>query len=511
MSKYLYGASVQGIQNFIFQTNKLKEIIGGSELVEKVCTNIFQDVVLTFLPENLIIGAAGNIKYIFDKKEDCEELVSRFPKIVMREAPGISVSQAVVEIAEDEVNSMHIKLLEKKLRIQRNKPVVQHGLGLMVSERARRTGGAGVAWSKDEIVDLGQWNKIQYAEGRSKYSEGSTSNSLMKKVLGEGHPFRETNFPFDISDIVKGRKNSWIAVVHADGNNLGKLLLKMSDTLTLAPEKTQEAFRVFSIKLEEATIKAASNAFFDIIGYKMDHSDSKAKIPFRPVILSGDDLTVIVRGDLALDFTNRFLKLFEDYTKETFSDFGKEYKLEGFESGLTACAGIAYIKPKYPFHYAVELCEDLCKYSKKIAKKIDSLQTPSCVTFHKVQASFTESYSDIIKLELEGKSENGKGLGFNYGPYFLEKQDSFSTIDDLKFWAKEILRDDAPRGPIRNWIGDLRVDRAKAEQSLLRIKTLNRKYVSRLSLENAIVEKGKNQYTHLYDVLTLSTIENIQK
>ena len=30
---YLYGASVQGIQSFIFQTDKLKEIVGASNLV----------------------------------------------------------------------------------------------------------------------------------------------------------------------------------------------------------------------------------------------------------------------------------------------------------------------------------------------------------------------------------------------------------------------------------------------------------------------------------------------
>ena len=30
MSKYLYGAAVQGIQGYIFQTNELQDIIGAS-------------------------------------------------------------------------------------------------------------------------------------------------------------------------------------------------------------------------------------------------------------------------------------------------------------------------------------------------------------------------------------------------------------------------------------------------------------------------------------------------
>lgn len=41
-NKYIYGASIQGIQGFIFSTNSLKDVVGGSELVEKVCTTLFE-------------------------------------------------------------------------------------------------------------------------------------------------------------------------------------------------------------------------------------------------------------------------------------------------------------------------------------------------------------------------------------------------------------------------------------------------------------------------------------
>jgi hypothetical protein len=42
--KYLYGASIQGIQEFIFATNRLKEIIGASELVESISTELFKEI-----------------------------------------------------------------------------------------------------------------------------------------------------------------------------------------------------------------------------------------------------------------------------------------------------------------------------------------------------------------------------------------------------------------------------------------------------------------------------------
>ena len=52
--KYLYGASVQGIQNFIFQSNKLAEIVGASELVEEICTTKFAQLIYS---ESLSVAA----------------------------------------------------------------------------------------------------------------------------------------------------------------------------------------------------------------------------------------------------------------------------------------------------------------------------------------------------------------------------------------------------------------------------------------------------------------------
>ena len=97
--KFLYGASVQGIQGFIFQTNELKDIVGASELVENICTEMFKPY---GEKGTIVVNAAGNVKCIFSKKEDCEFAVRYFPKSVMEKAPGITISQAVVKLRSDE-------------------------------------------------------------------------------------------------------------------------------------------------------------------------------------------------------------------------------------------------------------------------------------------------------------------------------------------------------------------------------------------------------------------------
>ena len=90
---YLYGAAVQGIQNFIFQTNKLKEIVGASELVEEVCTEVFKKEVDKSFHEydgdtGAVLMASGHIKYIFDENDSAlEKVVKNMPKRVQEHAP----------------------------------------------------------------------------------------------------------------------------------------------------------------------------------------------------------------------------------------------------------------------------------------------------------------------------------------------------------------------------------------------------------------------------------------
>ena len=139
MAKYLYAAAVQGIQSFIFQTNVLKDIVGASELVESICTEAFKQLPgISWKEENQVIAAAGNVKYVFDTREDCEKAVREFPRTVMTMAPGITISQAVVELTDDfekDVNSV-----EEKLRAQRNRILPPLADGLLGVRRAPGTG-----------------------------------------------------------------------------------------------------------------------------------------------------------------------------------------------------------------------------------------------------------------------------------------------------------------------------------------------------------------------------------
>ena len=522
--KYLYGASVQGIQGFIFQTSKLTEIVGASELVEQICTDFFKkEVGITYKEDNLILGAAGNIKYIFDDIVCCQQLVRKFPKDVMEMAPGLTISQAVVEIKDEikEDDDNITQALENKLRIQRNKSIsITNGVGLMVTETARKTGGVGVEYIKtDEVVD-----KAQYLKNRA---SNKANKKLITKIIGDSTNNIE-KFPFDLSDMLDGEENnSWIAIIHADGNNLGQLIRQL--VIKKDSSKTQLVIKNFSKILNSTTEAAAKSAYTDTV-----KENEKGKIPFRPVVLGGDDLTAIISADLALKYTKAFLKFFEQLSKANFANFALQNNLtyNQFENGLTACAGIAYIKATYPFHYGVSLAESLCAEAKRISKKIitdlikaESLLdeskrisekvhlTPSSLLFHKVHASFVEEYDDIIDAELTAKNH----IQFNYGPYFVNEQAGYATIEKLGSWIKAINWKDAPKSGLRSWLTELKHNPENAAQHLKRIASLNPNYTNGskdLLLTNPFIKRQmkKNDVdfeadlTPIFDIMELSNL-----
>ena len=137
MSKYLYGAAVQGIQEFIFRTNELKHIVGASELVEQICTTAFDEFAKN---GESVVRAAGNIKFIFDRQEDCAKAVREFPKKVMTMAPGITISQAVTIYETNGEFGNAVDKLEERLKTQRNKVPQSVTAGLMGIKRANNTG-----------------------------------------------------------------------------------------------------------------------------------------------------------------------------------------------------------------------------------------------------------------------------------------------------------------------------------------------------------------------------------
>ena len=457
MSKYLYGASVQGIQDFIFKTNKLKEIIGASEVIKSIDEIDFKKEYKLKEEPEILFQAAGNIRLVFQSKEDLENIVKNFPKDIMLRAYGITISQAVVELNDYKKDS---KELEKKLKIQRNKVSLPLSNYSNILKQNPRT-GLPLVDSKNDKANLQKVEKFQEFADDEKRKD------------------RKTIFDIEKLSNIKNK----IAIIHADGNGLGNIVkdLDANEIVT------------FSKNLEKATKEAYEKA-----------SQGIEKI--RKVILGGDDLTIICNANDALTFTKKFLEAFEEKTKKIYKNYD-----------LTACAGITYCNEKYPFHYAVKLAEDLCKQAKKDSKDFAEKEkldlAPSSLMFHNIQSSNVESFSKFIDDELTiNKKEK---IRCDFGAYYLKDYKNKPTIENLLAVIKDFGKENSPKGRLREWLSDLNFDKTLADNQLDRInkvtkwksENLNKLYEG-LSLLNLIVLKDKEQKTPIYDILQILSVED---
>jgi hypothetical protein len=497
MKHYLYGFTIYSIQSYIFQTNKLKEIAGASELVEQICTTEFAEIFKKDFEgfkndTHAIRNAAGNIRYLFDETqfELCKRVVREFPKTVLELAPGVQIGQAVVEL-DKKPEFSDFECLEELLAAQRSNPIRPVDLGYMAINRSRRTGLPSCEEKDKDGKPLDKATSLKLAEKSSRVSK-----------LFFGSFFDKERITTDVEKIVSSKNSnySWLAVIHADGNNMGKVLKSLKNEETKERDYTTVS-KLFSQLLDLSTREAAFKAFDKSLPPK---NKVDGIIPFRPIIVGGDDLSVVCRADLALNFTKAYL---EEFKKQTEINFTKESFTSDLKNGLTACAGIAYIKVNYPFHYAVDLAEKLCGHAKRVAKskiKLDE-PVPSCLMFHKVQDSFVEKYEDIVERELTAEASD---VRFDFGPYYLTDQNGEPTIKDLLGHVERFKGKDgnAIKSGLRQWLTLLHDDSGIATQRMNRLLSIGKESIlTNLGLENKKkgVFDGKSP---VYDWLTILSI-----
>lgn len=466
---------MQGIQGYIFQTNKLKDIMGASDLVANICDKLFlQQFAGT---AQMIVHAAGNVKCIYDSEEECRQAVRRFPKAAMEMAPGITISQAVVKMEDGMCFKDAMDMLEGRLHAQRNRPCKSVTRGGMAVERSRKTGVPAVKVTKTgDFVDESTQKKDEAANNLVHDS------MLYDKLFGR--KVRAAEIGFDTKDLTGG--NDWIAVIHADGNGLGEVVASIGED--------PDSLHSFSQNLDNATSRAAQTAYKNVVGDDSGHRH----LPMRPIVIGGDDLTVICRADIAVDFVKEYLKAFEE----------ESHKQTGHR--LSACAGIAFVKSSYPFYYAYDLAETLCGKAKADAKSDDMKHAnggmaPSCLMFYKVQSSFVEDFDTIKRKELTPVD----GHSFCFGPYYVAEQKDRWTVDKLMQQEKRLAEDanNPIKTAVRKWLSLMHYNVDAAKQHSERVCALHSKQQNDLYMAAVTGTKRNDGACYpAYDVLSLHTV-----
>lgn len=397
------------IQPYIFGSNRLKENIGASYLVAQA-TDAWAEACLPAHMEKLYAGG-GNFVALADDEGIAQTFIRELSKKVLAEAPGLQLVTAYRERAKGEtlaaaVQKTFTQLAKVKQARTHKEPLL--GLGVSVMCRSTTLPAVGEGGEKDD----------RYPASAEILAKLGVNDDARKRLIATLRPPEGFSYPRDFDDLGREKgEQSHIAVVHADGNGMGK---KFQDIIQEhLPDEDDEAYkaavRSLSAKVEEAAT-GALRATLDTLVKKLTWDEAKKRyvirhanrngkgellakivlpdgqkdnegyfLPFRPLVFGGDDVTFVCDGRLGVSLAVEYLKQFEIQTAAIVGE------------KLTACAGIAIVKSHYPFARAYGLAEELCGSAKKY--RAQNKLEASCLDWHFALTGLSGDIGEIRRRE----------------------------------------------------------------------------------------------------------------
>jgi hypothetical protein len=399
-----------GNQRFIFATNKLRENVGASQLIYRIGERARQ--VAGERGCTVILATSGKATIVAPDRDTAEAIVADVTRAAIVESPGVEVHGAITHFDPAEKLAVAISRVRREHESLRGvvPPPATRFLrlpcvadcstsGLPAAAPDRRFHGMMGRWGHDLRSSVSQAKWIAAEAGIERLAKAAGAMPVMRSV-------REL-------DELEREDLDWLAVIHADGNGLGQLLM---DFDRIVERKSPgagwdihaELLDRFSQGLDTCTADAFSAAVRAAWGRWQARAKRRGrgagKLPLVPLVLGGDDLTVVCGGEFAVQFAADFLAAFERETSGGIVGELSALRPGATAPGLTACAGVAVIKPHFPFHAAYELAEELLASAKQVRRLVPD-RPCSALDYHVLYDSSDASLERIrAALLVDGAS-----------------------------------------------------------------------------------------------------------
>ena len=435
-----------GIQSFIFSSNRLKDVIGGSELVSQATSRQGWIRELGY-KNNVIVGAGGNLLLQFEDKEEAKTFAAKFSRKALNEAPGLEV--ALVHHKYDTgqlaqaIQEIQIKIENHKLERCPSVPLLGLGVTAACRESQRPAVTLNVEGEGEPIAGEVAVRRQDTYQNQKRWLDFLPCNYETFK-LGKGVPV-ELTFPLELDDLGRSYGDlSLMGVVHIDGNGIGQKLKSWLDDQQGQNDATVcNEYKVLSHELDNITEKIFKTLIDRIIsaikwedqrytlwsevlqsGFPLycrkEHNNKQLQLflPIRPILLGGDDMTFVCDGRIALDLAATALAEFE--------------KISAPEQigSVKACAGVTLVKTHTPFARAYKLAESLCISAKHMLQE-KNWTDRSALDWHIGLSSPSETLNALRQRQYGDK--------LTCRPYLLRQYAEYGFEPSWNWLAEEVL------------------------------------------------------------------------
>ncbi len=434
---------VSGIQEYIFSTSRLRENTGASlivrhilkeelpEAIREVGSKLDGDVFTEWESDKpfqmksnpqaqveVIYNGGGSAVVAYRKKEAYDEVNIILAKRLIQISYTLTLATTCLETDFENYSrdraALALKLEEVKERLPRQRPMGS----FPIVEQESLTG-----WP---ITQRDIWNQdISTVQALKRQAAEKSKERDFQDVL----PSADVSFAIEMEDLrAEKGEDSFVAVVHLDGNDMGRILQEkiagfedyqhsVGEMRKLSKAITDLYRDIFKKLVKEINdqIKDPQTSPYAVkrIGGKDEYI-----LPIRPLILDGDDITFICTGRLGIALAAAFLRRLASTSNA------------GFQP--SACAGVALVPSHFPFNIAYEMAESCCSNAKARRRKLND--TAGYLDFHIGHGAHIKDVPDWREEEYGGYRD---GYSLLKRPYRIpaqrdeEHQPSFDRLDSL--------------------------------------------------------------------------------
>lgn len=421
---YLMAAEADKIQEFIFRSSRLREVVGASQLLTRFCRSV-EDTLAKRYNAQVVVNDGGSFRVIFDTREDAIAFGADLAELYRLALGGSLTVAEPVTLNGDfrEANDRAGKALRwaksrrQGVMAEPHMPYVAFcaSCGVGLANTRGRLKGRRTAQRSQYLCETCQTKTAERdRKPRALLDEFYEAYCEMLEIEQREEP----DWAEDADDIAEFdlRQRNYVAYLVADGNGMGKIFGSCD----------QGQMKTLSERLTPLLRSSLARAAAD---FKRTVPGQGDMIPVLPLILGGDDLFALIPAPYALDFARRFCLAWEAQMDELVKRVG----LTGVPRP-TVAAAVVICKSKYPYALAHRRADVLLKEAKRHCKLLaaEKGEHLSAVNFEVILGN------RLAGLEKEDEQVNG-GVKPTLRPYWVTNKGLPASAQERGIELRQLL------------------------------------------------------------------------